>query len=109
MFEGAPTPVRLVLAIGWRAGLRLRLRPDVSTPSNAGWSVVGATDDEVVLSAQSRLLTAVKTVRTSGADLIVATDVEYTTRLGRILWHAVLPFHLLVEPYLLARVARRTG
>jgi hypothetical protein len=107
MFEAAPTPVRWLLLLGWRRVLGLRLDPGASTGHVLGWPISSANPGEVVLVARSRLLTAVKTVRTAEWQLIVTTAVQYESNWGRIIWRMVLPVHYLTEPYLLARAARR--
>ena len=105
MFEDAPAPVRQLLVAGWRLVLGLRLLSGTSSRSVVGWTVTGATHDEVVLEARSRLLTAVKVLRRTGPDLVATTSVRYETRSGRVVWGIVVPFHLLIEPYLLGRLS----
>lgn len=106
MFEGAPGPVRHMLVAGWRLVLGLRLLPGTADRSVLGWAVTSSTHDEVVLAAESRLLAAVKVIRRVDPDLIATTSVRYESAWGRAVWAVVLPFHLLIEPRLLARAAR---
>nr|WP_246305941.1 DUF2867 domain-containing protein [Allobranchiibius huperziae] len=106
MFEGAPAPVRRLLEAGWRLVLGLRLLPAASDRAIVGWAISSSTDEEVVLTADSRLLTAVKIVRRDGPELIATTSVRYESKWGRLVWPVVLPAHLVIEPYLLGRAAR---
>lgn len=109
MFEGAPAPVRQLLVAGWRLGLGLQLLPGTSPHSLLGWAVTSSSHDQVVLAAQSRLICAVKVVRRVGPDLVATTSVRYESIWGRGVWAVVLPFHLLIEPRLLARVVQSPG
>jgi hypothetical protein len=102
-FEGAPYLLGLLLAFGWRFVLGLRLGPDTSPLSIAGWRIESSGSDALTLKADSPLLRARNTVRVSDSAVVVITDVHFERRTGRLLWAAVAPIHHRVMPFLLTR------
>jgi hypothetical protein len=100
-FEGAPSLLRLLLTFGWRFVLGLRLGPEGSPLSIAGWRIESSAADALTLQADSPLLRAHNTVRVSDSAVVVITDVHFERRAGRVLWAAVAPIHHRVMPFLL--------
>ncbi len=107
MFEGAPAAVRWCLTAGWRGVLGLQLVRGRSPQHVAGWQIITTSAGVTELEARSSLLTARKYVQVDGARVTVTTLVHYERPIARALWRAVLPVHLVTEPYLLGGAARR--
>lgn len=111
IFEESRAPVRLLLVVGWRLVLRLRLGPRPSPDHVLGWLIEAREPDEVRLRLDSPLMTALLTVRVQcGADrsrVAFDTRVTYRRRPARTLWAAVGLVHRRVVPHLLNAAARR--
>ncbi|MFF1924035.1 DUF2867 domain-containing protein [Streptomyces sp. NPDC058221] len=106
-FEDAPAPLRVVLVLGWRLALGLRLGPRPSPGHVLGWPVAETGPHGVVLEARSGLITARNVVTVSATGVVWSTFVRYERRIARPVWAVVAPVHHLVIPYVLARANRR--
>jgi len=102
VWEDAPPPVRIFLRAGWRGlGFSGRLAPE----RVLGWDVVADEPERVVLATPSPLLTARNIVRLDERRVYWTTEVGYERFPGRVLWAAAVPFHQLIVPARLRRVA----
>lgn len=106
VFEGQPQLVRMLLRFGWVALLRLRLGPATSTDQIAGWTIATDTPITMRLTARSPLLDASNRVEVDDFGVVWLTEVNFTGRLGRILWGLAAPIHHATMPVFLRRTAR---
>ncbi|MQY28059.1 DUF2867 domain-containing protein [Nocardia aurantia] len=106
IFEQAPAVMRILLLLGWRLVLRLRLRSGRSAGFVLGWRIVSAEPERTVLEAHSPFLMARNIVGTSGSAVTWTTLVRFERRIARSIWNVVRPVHQLATPYLFRRAAR---
>ena len=108
VFEGAPTPLRWFIVLGWRVALGLRLGPRQSPSYVLGWKILSTTPDVVVLGVESFLLRAQLVIRVHESQVLHATFVHYERRAARVVWTVAAPIHRLVIPFLLRHAAAHT-
>ena len=92
-WEGAPTPLRWFMLIGWRVALRLRLGPRHSADHILGWRIVDRAPDETVCQLDSSFLTAYNTFRHGNGRLVWSTFVLYERPIARLIWPPVALIH----------------
>ena len=108
--EGAPAPVRVLLVVGWRFGMLLRLGPLRPVPGRVlGWPVVERTPESVRVAVAGPLFDAQNTVEVAGEVVRWTTTVQYHNALGRLLWAIAAAVHQRSLPLLLKRAAREGG
>ena len=109
VFEGAASPVRGFLLMGWRVVLGLRLAPLGSNQQVLGWRIRSAQNHLIVLEQDSPLITAHNIVQLDGTQVTWTTFVKYRNVFGRLAWSLVVPFHAAVIPRLLRSAAGRSS
>jgi Protein of unknown function (DUF2867) len=102
-FEGAPSPLRVLLTTAWHYGLGLRLGAPASPDHVLGWVISSSAPDSITLEARSRLMVAQNIVAVSDSTVVVVTFVQFNRRAGRALWAVATPVHIKVIPFLLQR------
>ncbi len=107
ILEGAPLLLRWFVFVGWKFVLRLRLAPQGTAGTVAGWTISTSPRDELVLEVTSSLVTAHKVLHVESSRLILTTYVWYEATRGRVLWSAIAPVHHLIEPLLMTMAASR--
>jgi hypothetical protein len=105
-FGAVPAVARLVLLVGWRYVLWLRLGPTRSADHVLGWTIAERRPDRFAMSAPSPLIAAMNVILVDAAGVTWVTAVRYRRLLGRLLWRAAAPLHQLTIPYLLRRAAK---
>ena len=106
-FEGAPRLVGLVLRLGWKRGLGLRLGPYPATGHVLGWPVFESAPDRTVLGVESAVLGPCRLVFEVGRDgLLLTTAIRYGHRASRPVWTVVAPVHRLITRLLVTRAGR---
>jgi Protein of unknown function (DUF2867) len=109
-FEGAPWPVPLVLRLGWKRGLGLRLGPYPATGHVLGWPVFESGPDRTVLGVESAVLGHCRLVFEVGEDrLLLTTAIRYGKRASRPVWTVVAPVHRLITRLLVTRAGHASG
>jgi hypothetical protein len=106
VFEGPPLPVRLVIRLGWVLLLRLGLAPATSNDHVAGWTIATDTPRTFRMTARSPLLSASNRVEVEDSGVLWLTEVDFATRLGRLLWTVAAPIHHATIPLFLRHAAR---
>jgi hypothetical protein len=109
VFEAAPRPVRTLIVLGWRFGLRLRLGPTRDAAHVLGWRIVGRASSDVVLAVGSPLLEARLVIQVRDKMACHLTFIRFERRLTRVLWAVAAPIHERVIPYLLSDAAAGCG
>jgi hypothetical protein len=104
MFGDVPSIAEQLI---WRGLLQLRLSPDRSSATVAGWRIGGRGPDWVRLEAASWFLTGNFLVKAAGGRVSLTTVLRYDRRLGRRLWPPLSAFHRLLVPGLLRGAAAR--
>lgn len=107
VFEGAPTPVRIFLTLGWRLVLGLRLVPRHEDSHVLGWSITEERAAKLVLELDSWLMHAANVIQVDGGHVTWTTYVHYRNRLAPVVWVIVLPIHRLTISMLLKRAATK--
>ncbi|WP_036495518.1 DUF2867 domain-containing protein [Nocardia sp. BMG111209] len=107
VFEHAPAVMRILLVLGWRLVLGLRLGPRPATGFVLGWHIASAEPEILVLESHSPFLTARNIVAASDSTVTWTTLVRFDRRIARPVWNIVRPVHELAIPYLLRRAAGR--
>jgi Protein of unknown function (DUF2867) len=106
-FEGAPGPVRVVLRLGWRWGLRLGLGPYPAPGHVLGWPILDGAPDRMVLGVRSSVLGPCRLVVQVEPDrMVLTTVIRYEHRISRPVWTVVGPLHRLITRLLVTRAAR---
>ena len=99
VLDKAPVATRVALRRGWaNIGLKLDSGPNTIL----GWTIRRNTPELVVLALPSRVgMPAELTFRRDGQDLLFATLVRHRNPVVRLIWRAVLPFHMPIVGELL--------
>lgn len=106
-FEGAPRPVSVVLWLGWRLGLQLRLGPYRAPGHVLGWPVLESGPDRAVLGVESAVLGPCRLVfEVDPGRALVTTAIRFEHRLSRPVWTVVAPVHRLITRLLVTRAGR---
>ncbi|MEO7371157.1 MAG: hypothetical protein ABIZ69_09850 [Ilumatobacteraceae bacterium] len=105
VWEDAPRASRMFLRVGWRFGLGLRLGP--ADPSHVlGWHIDASTDQVVVVSATSFILSATNTLTVEDDLIRWQTDVSHGHVIGRLVWRAAALVHQRFVPWSVRRAIR---
>ena len=107
VWQEAPAALRLILVIGWRFVLGLRLGPLNAPDRILGWSILRTSDDETLCSASSRLLEAYNAFRATDSGVVWTTTVFYRRSWARIIWRPVSLMHRPLARLALRGAARR--
>jgi Protein of unknown function (DUF2867) len=106
-FEGAPAAVRLVLRLGWRRGLLLRLGPYPAAGHVLGWPILQSGPDRTVLGVDSAVLGPCRLVsEVDDGRYVLTTAIRFEHRFSRPVWTVVAPVHRLITRLLMTRAAR---
>lgn len=106
VFEDPPGVVRLGLQFGWRVPLQLRLGSSKSPDTVAGWPIAESAPTRCLLRADSPLISASNSATVDDAGVLWITEVNYRSRLGRILWSLAAPAHQITLPIFMRMAAR---
>lgn len=91
-------------------GNREKLKEALETGHDYGFmSVVGNTDDEMVISLEDKHLAAFFSVYIEDRTVYLTTLVRYHNKLGRIYFALIRPFHTIVVKSLFRQVVRQQG
>ena len=105
-FEGAPSMVRLVLRLGWRWGLGLRIGPSPAPGHVLGWPILEAGAARMVLGVDSVVLGPCRLVfQVDPARVQLITVIRYEHRISRPVWTVIGPIHRWVTRLLVTRAA----
>ena len=107
--EGMPRPLHWLVLVGWRVVLGFKLGPRPSPDHILGWRVVANSPEEVVIEAQSGLMTADLLFRVDDSTVTWMTFVRHQRRASRPIWSIVGLLHRRIVPYTLARAAEASG
>ena len=103
LWEGAPTPLRWFMTLGWRGVLRLRLESTSSADGVLGWPVIERQPEKTVCGARSSFLTAFNTFAREGGRVVWSTHVFYDRPMARVLWPVAALLHQPIVRFSLAR------
>jgi len=107
VWEGAPTPLRWFMVVGWRFVLGLRLGPRSSPDHILGWRIVHLDPDVTVCKLRSGVLSASNVFRKVDGEVFVwSTFVVYTRPMARVIWPLVSSSHRLLVRIALRRAVR---
>ncbi|KZM72901.1 DUF2867 domain-containing protein [Nocardia terpenica] len=106
VFEDAPAAMRVVLVLGWRLVLGLRMGPTATPDYVLGWHITEQGPNVVVLESNSPFLAAQNIVVTNDSTVSWSTLVRFDRWIARPIWAVVAPFHHRTIPYLLRRADR---
>jgi hypothetical protein len=105
IWEGAPTPLRWFMIVGWRYVLRLRVGPLTSPDHILGWRIAERGADEIVCRLESGFLSADNVFQRGDDTFVWSTFVGYERRGARIIWLPVSLIHRLLVRISLRRAA----
>lgn len=106
VFEDSPVVVRMLLVLGWRLVLGLRLGPRGSAEHVLGWRITARTPDEITLVLTGPWLIARLAIGMQRARLRQTTMVSFRRWPARPLWSMAGLAHRRLVPYVLNRAAR---
>lgn len=105
-WETAPRLVRLLMAVGWRFVLGLRLGPTGSPRYVLGWLIAASDERSIVVEASSPLISTRNALVVDGVGVRWFTAVRFDGRGAAPLWSLVAPVHHALIPYLLTGASR---
>lgn len=105
-FEGAPTPIRWVLVLGFKLVLGLKLERGRSSDHVLGWQMSENPADTVTLEAGSWLVAAHNVATVRDSSVVWTTLVRYKKGVARPIWRLVELVHRILMPYILTHAGR---
>lgn len=104
--ESMPTPLRLLVVSGWLM-LGARLGPRPSADHILGWPIESREQDKIRLRTDWRAGLSANLVLVAGPTAITfATLVEHRNVMSRVVWAFLVPIHVVIIRYALARAVR---
>ncbi|WP_460854506.1 DUF2867 domain-containing protein [Nocardiopsis coralliicola] len=85
--------------------LRMRIAPDGTSGTVAGWDVASETDTHLLMAAAGPLVECRLLVRRGPDRVHLMTAMRYRRRLGRLVWTALAPRHRGLAPWLVRQAA----
>lgn len=105
MFGDVPSAAERLI---WRGLLGLRLSPERSPHTVAGWRITEHGADWIRLETASWFLTANLVVQTADGRVALATFLRYDRTIGRLVWPPLSAIHRALVPRVLREAAAKT-